>query len=189
VTVHLPDGSVQETTMSKALQKQACERLAAKSDAIWDNVGELAKAWAAQLDVNQERYRKQRHVTGLIKAEQVNREAAKVKKKAKKIRRQSEAASLRKAAAEQTLANLLAEQASIAAQIGELQRRTDVVRANAQRSYGAVAKQQEIRAVAQLAKKDQEQARWRDLASNTTDPILRTVYLARAAGEDVDDEY
>ena len=87
------------------------------------------------------------------------------------------------AAAEQSLANLLAEQASIAEQISELSRRTDVVYANAQRAYGAVAQQRESARIAELAKADQESAHWRDLAGQTVDPILRQAYLARAEGD------
>jgi len=148
----------------------------------------MAKAWAAQLDDNQANNQAQRRTRqGIAKAEQSRRRTAEIQAETAKIRRKIEASELRKAEAEQSLAAVLQEQAEIAAQIEVLAHRTDAVFARAEASFGAVRIQQERRAIADLAKQDQERAAWAEKAGQTHDPDLRAYFLVKAAGEDLDD--
>jgi cell division protein FtsB len=165
--------------MDSLAKAQASDRLA-RFDAIGNfgrMVADYRRRWAIE-----------DRVVRVVKAERTRKETDRIQKKTAKIRRKIEATELRKAEAERGLAALIAEQAQIAAQINDLAKRTDAVFARASSAYGAVAKQRDIQAIADLAKQDQERAGWRDKAFLTTDPDLRAAYLARANGEEIDDD-
>jgi hypothetical protein len=165
---------------SDALAKsQAIDRLV-KSDSIGNfgrMVADYRRRWAIE-----------DRVVSVVKAERTDRETARLRKQTKRIKKKTKTAQLRKAQAVQTLDNLMAEQAALAAQIDGLGARVAVVYRNAERAFGAVAKQREIQAIADLARRDQEQAGWAHKASLTTDPTLRAAYLARANGEELTDD-
>jgi hypothetical protein len=110
-----------------------------------------------------------------------------LRKSAKKIRRKAEASALRKAAAEQALTNLVAEQAALTERIGQLGKRIDVVYRNANVACGGTTKQRDIQRTAELARQDQIRADWNFKANQTSHLVLRQAYLAKAAGEDWDD--
>lgn len=156
---------------------QAFDRLA-RFDAIGSFNAMLAKFDREQAATNR--------LTRTVKVEQARREATRAQKKAAKIRRKAEKATMRKAAARAALDAALARQVGLTAELDQLGARVNTVCRNAERAYGAVAKQRDVQAIAELARQDQSRADWAYKASQTTDPILREVYLAKAAGEVVD---
>ena len=54
-------------------------------------------------------------------------------------------------------------------------------------AYGGTTKQRDIHRTAELARQDQIRADWNFKANQTSHLVLRQAYLAKAAGEDWDD--
>ena len=134
-------------------------------------------------------------LSGLVRAEITRRKTAEVvagtkrnKRKIAKLRRKSDAMEVAKGEAEQMLADLLATQAASTAQLDQLSARVETVYRNAERAYGAVAKQQDARAIAAQAREDQIRADYALAANQTRDPDIRAYYLAKAAGQELEDE-
>ena len=157
-----------------------------KDDRIWAGAMMMAKAWAAQLDENQAK-RKSREE--LVKAELSRRRVAEIEAKTAAMQRRARVAKQARAQAEANLAEVQWQQAELAAQIEKLAHRTDAVLARAEAADADVRRQAEHRAAAAAIREERDRAEWSFKAAQTShDPILRSVYMARANGEETDDE-
>ena len=110
------------------------------------NVSDLEKAEACHRlsEATSRKLSPPDRLTRLVKAEMTRRNTAevvakskRVKKKTAKLRKQADQLDLRRTEADQLLANVLAEQAATTAYLEELDRRVNVVYANAERAYGS----------------------------------------------------
>jgi hypothetical protein len=126
-------------------------------------------------------------VTRLVKAEITRRKTAEIvaktkrtKRKIAKMRRRADEVEVTKGEAEQMLANLLESQAAGLAQLDQLSARVETVYRNAERAYGAVAKQRDIEATVERGRLDQIRADLHFKASQETDPDIRRFYLSQA---------
>lgn len=116
-----------------------------------------------------------------------------------KARRKSAKANARKQAAEQQMAEANAlvdgltrrvatEQAALNEQLADISRRVEIVAGNAQRAYDSVQFNRQLQAATEFKRVENERNEWLFKASTTNDDVLRTYYMAKASGEELDDD-
>ncbi len=128
------------------------------------------------------RWAKEARLVSLAKAELTRRETAKVKAKSAKLRRRIATAELAKSESESRVAAALAEQVRLTAETDQLQVCVNAVVARAEAAYGAVEKQREQQAAAELARQDQIHADFAYKAGQTNDPDMMALLPRHGRG-------
>jgi (p)ppGpp synthase/HD superfamily hydrolase len=186
------NGQESETTIAKALdnqlakeqQRAAAERLSDRQVEIWVGVGNLAKQWKEQLDRNQTR----RRIRSIVKAQLRRQNVAAMEAETAGMLAKVEALNLAKAESEQALATAREDQIRLTAQQDQLGARLNHIISQLNAGQERVERAQEDAAARIAARRDDDRASWSFKASTTSDPILRSAWLAKANGENCDDD-
>lgn len=172
------------------LTKQSAFDALAAFDPI-RNFGRMVKSY--QRDWAQED--RATKATGLAKAESTRRKAAKLLKKAAKLSRKTALAKGSVDAFDDTLSTLAKSQherqealAHYEEFMVDASKRIDSMHAIASAGYQQVQMQESRRMAMEQARIERDRNEWLFKAFATEDPILRSTYLARSEGLDIDDE-
>jgi|SRR5665213_769301 len=128
----------------------------------------------------------------LARAEQTRRETEALKAKTRKIRKRTALLKAQSDAIDQTIATALAENEAVRHGVEQFaiaaSAQIDQMMARASAGATQVQDQRDRQTVLEAARRGREADEWTFKAGTCSDPILRSVFLARAAGQVIDDD-
>lgn len=189
VVAYLPDGRTQETTIGKALgtdlAKQEQRALLANS---MDNFGRLVKATRARWALEDHYELVQKRVSKLVRLGLARRATERANAETAEFQKQTAAANMAVETSKRRMALAEQEQADLGKRIEDMRSQIEAVYERAEAGARAVEQQEARRVAATLAREERDSDEWLYKANTTTDPVLRSAYLARADGIDPDED-
>jgi hypothetical protein len=177
------------TGLSDRRQDEQFAATLAHLDQTWRNVAKMVNAIRVQWDEEDCYEYARKRLVKLVKAELTNRKTADLKAKTADLREQTVAAQVRIAESERRLVKAQEDQQAQKLKIARLQEAIEACYERAEAGHRAQQEQRDRNAAAAAAREERERDDWLHKASEfQSDPMLRGVYLARAAGELDDDE-
>lgn len=157
-------------------------------DHTWDKFGKMVTDYQSQREVDAYYAKAQARFDHLVKIGTARRNTVPLTAKTAEMKAETTAIEARTAETQDRLAKARFEAEAEALKIARLQADIADCYERAEAGYRMQEQAQARRVAATLAREERDSEEWTFKAATTTDPVLRSAYLARAAGEDPDDD-